>query len=118
MRGLYGFLSVVNESERGSMERNHLEKCHGLGATDAVVSTSTPQLTRSAASGADAHVSLEAEIPEVLYRGMKDFVGDHPTWDQYRVMSSALAHFLFQNGSDNRAVSERYLDDLFMLSDR
>jgi hypothetical protein len=32
-------------------------------------------------------------------------------------MSSALAHFLFQNGSDNLAVSERYLDDLFMQSD-
>jgi hypothetical protein len=66
---------------------------------------------------AHAYVSLEAEIPEVLYRGMKDFIGDHPSWDQYRVMSSALAHFLFQNGSDNRAVSERYLDDLFMQSD-
>ena len=117
MRGLYGFLSVVNESERGSMDRNHLEKCHELGATDAVVSTSTPQLTRSAASQAHAYVSLEAEIPEVLYLGMKDFIGDHPSWDQYRVMSSALAHFLFQNGSDNRAVCERYLDDLFMQSD-
>ena len=117
MRGLYGFLGVVNESERGSMDRNHLEKCHGLGATDAVVSTSTPQLTRSAASQTHAYVSLEAEIPEVLYRGMKDFIGDHPSWDQYRVMSSALAHFLFQNGSDNRAVSERYLDDLFMQSE-
>ena len=108
----------VNESERGSMERNHLEKCHGLGATDAVLSTSTPHLTRSASSQAHAYVSLEAEIPEVLYCGMKDFIGDHPTWDQYQVMSSALAHFLFQNGSDSRAVSERYLDDLFIRPDQ
>ena len=117
MRGLYGFLGVVNESERGSMDRNHLENCHELRATDAVVSTRPPQLTRSAASQAHTYVSLESEIPEVLYRGMKDFIGDHPSWDQCRVMSSALAHFLFQNGSDNRAVSERYLDDLFMQSD-
>jgi len=29
------------------------------------------------------------------------------------VMSSALAHFLFQNGCEDRAVMERYLDDLF-----
>ena len=115
--GLCGFLMDVNESERDSMDRNHLEKCHGLGATDAVVSTITPHLTRSASAQAHAYVSLEAEIPEVLYRGMKDFIGGHPSWDQYRVMSSALAHFLFQNGSDNRAVSERYLDDLFMQSD-
>ena len=115
--GLCGFLMDVNESERDSMDRNHLEKCHGLGATVAVVSTSTPHLTRSASAQAHAYVSLEAEIPEVLYRGMKDFIGDHPSWDQYRVMSSALAHFLFQNGSDNRAVSERYLNDLFMQSE-
>jgi hypothetical protein len=64
-----------------------------------------------------SYVSLETEIPEVLYRGMKDFIGEHPNWDQYRVMSSALAHFLFQNGCDDRAVTERYLDDLFIRPD-
>ena len=117
MPGLYGFLGVVNESERGSMDRNLLEKCHGLEATASVLSTSAPPPTSNPASPAHAYVSLEAEVPEVLYRGMKDFIGDHPSWDQYRVMSSALAHFLFQNGSDSRAVSERYLDDLFTRSD-
>ena len=60
-----------------------------------------------------AYVSLETEIPEVLYRGMKEFIGEHPHWDQYRVMSSALAHFLFQNGCNDRSVTERYLNDLF-----
>ena len=117
MPGLCGFLGDVNESERGSMDRNHLEKCHGLEATASVLSTSAPPPTSNPASPAHAYVSLEAEVPEVLYRGMKDFIGDHPSWDQYRVMSSALAHFLFQNGSDSRAVSERYLDDLFTRSD-
>ena len=47
---------------------------------------------------------------------MKDFIGSHPNWDQYRVMSSALANFLFQNGCDDRAVTERYLNDLFSRS--
>ena len=61
-------------------------------------------------------VSLEAEIPEVLYKGMKEFIGTNPNWDQYRVMSSALANFLFQNGCQDRAVTERYLDDLFSRS--
>ena len=59
-------------------------------------------------------VSLEAEIPEALYIGMKDFVGANPNWDQYRVMTSALASFLFQNGCSDRAVTERYLNDLFV----
>ena len=63
---------------------------------------------------ATGYVSMEAEIPEVLYQGMKDFIGVNPNWDQYRLMSSALAHFLFQNGAEDRAVTERYLDDLFI----
>jgi hypothetical protein len=87
------------------MDRNHLERCHEMGTTE-----------HGSASKA-SYVSLETEIPEVLYRGMKDFIGEHPTWDQYRVMSSALAHFLFQNGCDDRAVTERYLDDLFIRPD-
>ena len=87
------------------MDRNHLGRCHAMGTADQTV------------VGTPAYVSLEAEIPEVLYRGMKDFIGEHPSWDQYRVMSSALAHFLFQNGSDDRAVTERYLDDLFIRPD-
>ena len=69
--------------------------------------------TAGLAAAAERVVSLEAEIPEVLYRGMKDFIGGHPQWDQYRVMSSALANFLFQNGCEERAVTERYLNDLF-----
>ena len=83
------------------MDRNHLERCHDMGAAINATQTSS------------AYVSLEAEIPEVLYLGMKQFIGAHPNWDQYRVMSSALAHFLFQNGCEERSVIERYLDDLF-----
>ena len=84
------------------MDRNHLERCHGMD----VAADPAPETQ-------EAYVSMEAEIPEVLYRGMKDFIGEHPSWDQYQVMSSALAHFLFQNGCDDRAVTERYLDDMF-----
>ena len=83
------------------MDRNHLERCHDMGAA------------ANATQTASAYVSLETEIPEVLYRGMKQFIGAHPHWDQYHVMSSALAHFLFQNGCAERSVVERYLDDLF-----
>ncbi len=65
----------------------------------------------------EVSVSLEAEIPEELYKGMKKFICMNPEWDQYTLMSSALANFLFQNGSENRAVTERYLNDLFTLAD-
>ncbi len=82
------------------MDRNQLERCVDINT-----------------ASSSAYVSLETEIPEVLYRGMKEFIAKHPNWDQYRVMSSALANFLFQNGCGDRAVTERYLNDLFSRSD-
>ncbi len=87
------------------MDRNHLERCvqidNGLNADS---------------SPSAGYVSLETEIPEVLYLGMKEFLVSNPSWDQYRVMSSALANFLFQNGCGDRAVTECYLNDLFSRS--
>jgi hypothetical protein len=85
------------------MDRFHLEHC------DTHVSESVRDLEISL-------VSMEAEIPEVLYRGMKDFIGLNPSWDQYQLLSSAIAQFLVQNGCTDRAVTERYLDDLFTRS--
>ena len=58
-------------------------------------------------------MNLEIEISEHLYTEMKSFLGSNPNWDQYRLMSSALANFLFQNGSEDSAVRERYMNDLF-----
>ena len=69
-----------------SASRNHLERCPTL-----VPCGQTRFVDVREPGGRD---------PEVLYRGMKDFIGSHPNWDQYRVMSSALAHFLFQNGCE------------------
>ena len=60
-------------------------------------------------------ISLEAEVPEALYAGMKDFISGNQNWDQSKLISSAIANFLFQNGSDDRAVTEKYLNDIFNL---
>ena len=83
------------------MDITQLEEC--LEVSSASV-PSTVQATK---------VSLEAEIPEELYKGMKSFISSNPKWDQYTLMSSALANFLFQNGCEDRVVTERYLNDLF-----
>ena len=60
-------------------------------------------------------ISLEAEVPEALYVGMKEFISGNEKWDQSKLISSAIANFLFQNGSDDRAVIEKYLNDIFTL---
>ena len=63
--------------------------------------------------GGTANVTLEAEVPEVLFVGMREFISRHPHWDQYSLISSALASFLFQNGCEDQHVTKHYLDGLF-----
>ena len=60
-------------------------------------------------------ISLEAEVPEALYVGMRDFISGNESWDQSKLISSAIANFLFQNGSEDSAVTEKYLNDIFNL---
>ena len=62
---------------------------------------------------APSHVSVVNEFPEDLYDAMRNFVRSHPHWDQYRLMQVAVAGFLFQQGSRERAVARHYLDGLF-----
>jgi hypothetical protein len=61
----------------------------------------------------DVHVSVENQFPEDLYDAMTAFIRHHPQWDQYRLMQSAVAGFLFQQGCHDQAVVRHYLDGLF-----
>jgi hypothetical protein len=61
-------------------------------------------------------ISLEAELPEVLFEGMKAFIAANPRWDQYSLITSALACFLFQNGCSDKCVTQHYLDSMFRCS--
>ncbi|MFO7629532.1 MAG: DUF2811 domain-containing protein [Prochlorococcaceae cyanobacterium] len=73
------------------------------------------QETRLEAEDPEAgRISLEAEVPEVLFDGMREFIQNHPQWDQYSVITSALAGFLFQNGCQDHSVSQHYIDGLFV----
>jgi hypothetical protein len=81
-------------------ERQHLDRCMEQPlATGSTINTGS--------------VSLEAEVPEVLLDGLQEFLSRHPHQDQMGVIRSALATFLFQNGCQDRLVSQHYLDGLF-----
>ncbi|MBD2314875.1 DUF2811 domain-containing protein [Desertifilum sp. FACHB-1129] len=66
-------------------------------------------------------VSILAEIPEDLHESIKNYLENHPDWDQDRVFSAALSLFLLQNGSSQtpetqtsyRRAARVYLDALF-----
>ena len=61
-------------------------------------------------------VSLETELSETLYKTMKDFVLNNPTWDQYKLINSDLSSFIVLNGCTDSSVSEIYLNQLFTPS--
>lgn len=79
----------------------------------AALPASGPGLSQDTASGAAQRISLEAEIPEALFDGMRAFIQARPDWDQYRLVTSALAGFLFQHGWADGCVSQHYLNGLF-----
>ena len=97
-------------------ERSHLQRCMAQdcaqpGRVDVDVDAeeqacpAQPELTS---------ISLEAEVPEALFDGMRQFLEHHPQWDQYQLISSALAGFLFQNGCGDQGVTQHYLNGLFL----
>ena len=61
----------------------------------------------------DVQVSVENQFPEDLFEAMAAFIRQHPQWDQYRLMQSAVAGFLFQQGCHDPAVVRHYLNGLF-----
>ena len=61
-------------------------------------------------------MKIETEMPEILFKEMKDFIESNPESDQYSFIKSALTNFLFKNGCKDRRVAETYLDDIFAQS--
>ena len=88
------------------LERAHLSRCLKQPEPELEPESEQPQ-------GAP-RISLEAEVPEALFDGMKAFLSNRPDWDQYRVITSALAGFLFQNGCSDQSVTQHYLNGLFV----
>jgi len=78
------------------------------------MATERSHLQRCMEQGCGTPVSLEAEVPEVLFDGMRDFLESNPQWDQYQLISCALAGFLFQNGCGDQGVTQHYLNGLFL----
>tara|TARA_B100000886_G_scaffold335584_1_gene292895 strand:- start:522 stop:851 length:330 start_codon:yes stop_codon:yes gene_type:complete len=95
-------------------EKNSIMLCRKNKSMDQVKQSTLKEIKRKECSS--KKVSLETELSETLYNTMKDFVLSNPTWDQYKLINSALATFLVQNGCTDDSVSEIYLNQLFTPS--
>lgn len=56
---------------------------------------------------------LTEELPAPLSQHLKAFSEQRPDWTQARVLNNALSLFLLQNGIEDRAVSQVYLQSIF-----
>ena len=62
----------------------------------------------------DEVISFKCELQENLQKAMKEFVEEHPNWDQYRILQAAIAVFLMQKGFQNRDLTRLYIGNMFL----
>ena len=64
----------------------------------------------------DEVISFKCELQENLQMAMKEFVEQHPNWDQYRILQAAIAGFLMQKGFQNRDLPRLYVGNMFSMN--
>ena len=64
----------------------------------------------------DEVISFKCELQENLQMAMKEFVEQHPNWDQYRIIQAAIAGFLMQKGFRNRDLTRLYIGNMFSMN--
>ena len=69
-------------------------------------------------SSKDEVISFKCELQENLQIAMKEFVEEHPNWDQYRILQAAIAGFLMQKGFQNRDLTRLYIGNMFSMNFR
>ena len=64
----------------------------------------------------DDVISFKCELQENLQKAMKEFLEEHPNWDQYRILQAAIAGFLMQKGFQNRNLTRLYVGNMFSMN--
>ena len=64
----------------------------------------------------DDVISFKCELQENLQKAMKEFLEEHPNWDQYRILQAAIAGFLMQKGFQNRDLTRLYVGNMFSMN--
>ena len=64
----------------------------------------------------DGVISFKCELQENLQTAMKEFVDEHPNWDQYRIIQAAIAGFLMQKGFQTRDLTRLYIGNMFSMN--
>lgn len=58
-------------------------------------------------------ILMTDDLPEEITQYLQVFLLERPGWTQARILQSALSLFLLQNGIEDRAVTQLYLQAMF-----
>ena len=81
-----------------------------------ILEVSTFQVKPIVLNHKDEVISFKCELQENLQKAMKEFVEEHPNWDQYRILQAAIAGFLMQKGFQNRDLTRLYIGNMFSMN--
>ena len=74
------------------------------------------EVNRKVLNHKDEVISFKCELQENLQKAMKEFLEDHPNWDQYRILQAAIAGFLMQKGFQSRDLTRLYIGNMFSMN--
>ena len=57
-------------------------------------------------------ISFQTDISQSIQQAMKDYIEEHPSWDQYSFLQAALAGFLIQNVFSPRLITRLYIGNM------
>ena len=58
-------------------------------------------------------VSFIEDIPIYLKDAMRNFLDEHPNWDQHRLMQAAISGYLLERGVTSRGMRRLYTQSMF-----
>ena len=61
----------------------------------------------------DSIVSFIEDVPVYLKDAMRNFIDEHPNWDQHRLMQAAISGYLLEKGVTSLEMRRFYTQSMF-----
>jgi len=103
---LVDYLVILKKTKLVDLNFNNFLKMHELNSEENQIVLNQKEEV----------ISFKCELQENLQKAMKEFVEEHPNWDQYRILQAAIAGFLMQKGFQNRNLTRLYIGNMFSMN--
>ena len=71
------------------------------------------EINRLSINNNDSIVSFIEDVPVYLKDAMRNFIDEHPNWDQHRLMQAAISGYLLEKGVTSLEMRRFYSQSMF-----